>query len=380
MNFWASKRLRCDTDEQVSIRQTFVQDLLKLLDVAPGNVRILSQHTKSPLSRARFASSSYYQSQAKALDPGAILIESLPLHKMSRISARLILNNIAAAFPELRVFRVNQELILIASAETIKLKPLKDEKFSPESILGKEEWIPRAGFKDAYGRTYGHTVNKLALFYWGLRDAYNRSLTSVDQILGTPDEWRWSLIYSRHSLLAEYIQQNGGNINLAKIIQAGCGHGKIDLVEPNWRYLRTPCRDALVGAIAADPSATPQHLQREFGWLTDFKNPDTASALPNAHQSLQEVLDQIYWFAQMDSIFLRLSPKRLIWQTSKCYSTPSPKHLFCRSELVRTLSYCGYFDLANKELLALERDGGLRLDRKTTADLKSYLAAAKAVR
>ena len=377
LNLWAGLRL-ADPQEirNKKITEEFIEGLLALTGIPQDRARISGHMLSDPLSRARFASIAYYQNQAVKLAGGAPFIQILPLSRMSRTSLRLILNNITSAFPNLRIFKVGPHLVLLASVTPLTLSPSTAASgHSAESILGREQWLPRSGFSDAYGRSF----NSAALFYWGLRDAYYKSQTSADLILGTPDEWRWSLIYSRSSLLAEHIQ-SGATFDLQRVIQTACGSGKLDLIEPNWRFLRTPCRDALVAAIAIDPSTTPRHLQHEFIWLRDFIDLKTASAFPSSDQNLQEVLDHIYWFAQLDSIFMPLSPKRLIWQCSKCYTAPSPEHLFCRAELVRTLSYTGHLDFAEKELNSLRQDAGIRLDRKTITDLKSYLGAARSVR
>ena len=114
--------------------------------------------------------------------------------------------------------------------------------------------------------------------------------------------------------------------------------------------------------------------------MRNFRNPATASAFPDAGQSLQDLIDQIYWFAQLDSVFLPLSPKRLIWSLAKCFSLPSPDLLFCRRELVRTLSYTGHFEAAAEQLKALERDGREKLPARDLRDLRLYLESARRVR
>jgi len=377
VNFWAGRRLVSQPDsKRREFIRNFISNLTALTGVHENQIHSPLQEFSDPLSRARYGSRSFYLSQAAALSPRGIFMQSLPLERFSRVSARLVLNNIAAGFPYLRVFRIGEDLMLCASLHPLQLireHALKGD--SAEEVLAREEWLPRQGFYD----TYGETWNKITLFYWGLRDAFDHNRTTTDQILATPDEWRWSLIYSKKTLLATYVGQSVDKFKLQKIIRSSCPTGRVDLIEPNWRYLRTPCRDALVAAIAADSSNTPQNLQREFAWLRDFINPGTASSLPNSQDSLQEVLDRIYWFAQLDSIFLPLSPKRLIWQSSKCYTAPSPEYFFCRAELVRTLSYTGYFKEAERELEALEKEGGMRLHEKMLSDLKSYLAAARHV-
>jgi hypothetical protein len=372
--------------------QALNMDQLGAADQSFGQIMILPA-AKGIWGQSRRYSAEFCRLVRDKLGPQGLGVFYVPLSRLSRQSTVLILRSIASAFPSSRIFKAGQDMIVLAGMEDIPEAALKgaEQRLSEPrrqdamqslgletlpQTLALEAWLPRKSFED--GSAQAPTRCSLALSL--LRDRIHGRSTAVDEILATPDEWRWSLIYSKQSLLARYLKANPAGISLAKIMLASCGSSQLGLIEPNWRYLHTACRDSMLAVLTQDAANTPKHLEKEFSWVRNFLNPETASAFPNAQEKLQAVIDEIYLFAQFDSIFLPLSPKRLIWRASNCYISNSPDHLFCRAELVKSLSYTGYFDQAQHELEALKRDDANRLWDKELKKLSGYLDAARSVK
>ena len=73
--------------------------------------------------------------------------------------------------------------------------------------------------------------------------------------------------------------------------------------------------------------------------------------------TVKDALQAIRFFGEYDSIFLPLSPERLIKQVSICFETATVHTYVCRAKLIETLGQTGRGELAGKYYERLIRSG-----------------------
>ena len=73
--------------------------------------------------------------------------------------------------------------------------------------------------------------------------------------------------------------------------------------------------------------------------------------------TVKDAYQAIRLFGEYDSIFLPLSPERLIKQVSICFETATVRAYVCRSKLIETLGQTGRGELAGKYYERLIRSG-----------------------
>ena len=300
------------------------------------------------------------------LAPGGIAAVWLPLTGLSNHAAAVVLSTAAAVYPALSVFTYDKSLIILGSAEPLgaaHLRRLEERSLapnvhpelaqiglgSPELIAALEAWLPQHSFREQPL----HTQDLPRLGYYAARDFFMEREAAIETMLPRPDDWAYSLMYSQRSLLG-LLAQRGVALPLQEIVRTSCGGLRVNLVEPNWRFIRTVCRDAIVALIAEGRAPAPEYLGGEFAWLAKFRNGQDTNAVLS--KSIPRAIEEIGLFAQFDSIFNPLSSKRLLWNSAHCFSGRDKESFTCREYLIKALSRGGRLEEAAQQLSFLRRD------------------------
>jgi len=348
---------------------------------------VVSQPSNPWLSgTGRLFSEEMYELVKERLTERGVFVQWISTRGLSVDTVRLVMNTFVSVFPSVRVFQQGDGVIILGGKKPIGAEALAvlTERFSepsvnedlksigihsPEVLLALEVWLPPRVFRGIYK----NTVHSPRLSYWAGKDFFMDRSSVIEDIVADPSEWRWALNYSRKSLLGHWVNLYGEVENLRRVAETGCGSLKVKLVEPNWRYSRTVCRDALLALMVRGDAESPTHLKDEMKWIGEFQDDSFHFVRTPRQKNAEHALKEIDLFAQFHSIFLPLSPKKLLWRVSHCYAEHSPENLDCRSQLINTLAYAGFTDIAMQELKRLKRDAGTRIKEEKLVRLDLYV-------
>lgn len=335
----------------------------------------------------RLYSVDFYRMALQNLAPQGIFLQWFGVHALSRDTTASILSSFGSVFPETRYFQIGNDIVMLGSNNEIGASALgraearmREVPISTaltdlgiptlDALLGFELWVPRATVASA--RT--NTLNNPRLAFDAGRDFFQGKFTNGDMLANSPQSQVEVLADSRTSLLANLDLLRNGETNLVQVAQTACGGASIRLVEPAWRYQRTPCREAAVALIARGKAAIPANLYREVAWLEDFTGANDQGVTAWQERDLDDARESITFFAELDSIFIPLSEKRLLWRVAHCYRDNSEENLACRAQLIRALAYTGYTRIAQSELTAL---GEVTPDRAQWAKLEEFVSQSQ---
>lgn len=291
----------------------------------------------------RLYSKEFYELAKQRMTEKGIFTQWISLWGLSTDSARLILTTLAESFPHLRLFEFRGSIFILASKEKLKLSSTIKERFenkaikkelaeigiaSPDILLSLERWIPSG----AYRGEEIQTLQSPVLAYRAGLDFFQDASTHLESLVRDPADWRWSRAYADISFLAEWLAADGTVPDLDRLIEASCGGEEVSLVEPVWRYTRSPCRDALVLKYARGEVPVPEHLNAEVQWLRYF------SALTGTEE-LQQGVPHAELYAQFDSVFIPLSEKVLLDAYDFCLTGNNEADLTCRRQMAKILIF-----------------------------------------
>ncbi len=345
------------------------KDAYRYLGATESRYRFIVSQPSNPWMAGieRLYTHEFYQLVKEKLLPDGVYVHWLPLHDLSAESIILILHTLHEVFPEVRIFKNGFDVILLGSNQPLKeaalaslssqftlprVKEDLDEIQIPsiQYLLGLEQWIS----PELYDKGSIHTLLRPRLSTLARRDFFLNKTAQLQLALTPPSDWYLNRIYAQNSLLRIWLTSSHEPLEVKNLLAAGCGGIKIQLIEPNWRYLRSVCRDAAIAAFLMKDVQPPAHIGGEIAWLKEFYSESGTS--PMADKKSEDVRKDIALFMQFDSPLVKLSEKKLLWRASPCFRDNSEANLMCRYELIHALISTARFDEATRQLKTLERD------------------------
>ena len=235
--------------------------------------------------------------------------------------------------------------------------------------MSLQQWAPAKLFKTKIK----HSIHKPKLAFKAGLDFFKNNNAQLASLVFTPEEKVLAFKASKKSLLASWILDNKDNFNLISVIEASCGGTNVSLIEPSWRTTRTPCRDAIVAAFVRDQAQTVPNITKDVSWVKKFLEEDSYILPGQVTAPIQTAMKEVRRFSELESIFLPLSPKKLIWRASACFQQYSDLHLNCRAQLIQALGFTNHTELALSELEKLERDKRIALSAEKLKLLRKYV-------
>ena len=302
-------------------------------------------------------SQEFYEIIKSRLNDDGLFIQWISLWGLTPETVKIALQTLYKSFPELKVIAYDKSLMLLAkkslfTSEDVNFAKLNSSiteakqlletvgVFDFEQILAQERWIPKLPNSINY-----QSLDRPLLAYLASKDFYLDASTEIEAVI-TKDMWQDTLNASQSSLLKVWLTE--GNVPSQTLIMNACGGNKINLVEPDWRYFRTPCRDGLIYLMSKDIIKTPELLKPEIMWLKNFSDPNI-SITPAETISIAE--EDLTKFRQLHSVFNTLSTKRLKYRISKCYVKDDFNSLECRKKFISILNDLGLKTEAEREIL-----------------------------
>ena len=345
---------------------------------------IISQPSNPWMSGVeRLYAPEFYEAVKGSLDQGGVFMQWLALYGTSLDTVRMIVEGFQRSFNEVHIFATGNDVLLLGGLAPLSTTELA-EKFSttkiksdlisvdistPEALLSLEQWLPAKLFKTKSN----HSIHKPKLAFRAGKDFFTGKDTDLSSLVYTPEEKILSFKKSKETLLAKWIEQSDTPVDLVSVIKASCGGINVSLVEPSWRTTRSPCRDAIVAAFVSDNAQIVPNLEKDVNWAKNFIASDSYILPGQLSAPLRTAMKEIRRFSELESIFLPLSPKRLIWRASTCFKENSPEHVNCRAQLIQALSFTNHSKLARLELEKLERDKQIVLSDNQLQLLKKYV-------
>ena len=330
-------------------------------------------------------SKEFYQAVKQDLNSDGLFVQWLSLWGLAPESVATIIHTLKDSFADIRFFQIGESVILVASNTALRadnldqtLRRFNETKVrknletigitTPDLLFALETWIPA----EVFPPTRIHSLYTPVLSRQVIFDFYRDSRSTLESLLEHTSDWRWSLLHAKNSWLASYHNQHRDSVDVNQIKNVSCGHGNIELVEPDWRYIRSVCRDSLIASMALRQHPLPDRLEQEFLWLKNFQQ-KSPSMQP---QTVADTVANIQLFTQFYSIFLDLSAEHLVYQTSPCFRENTAASLQCRTQLVHALIYTGHLTSAQEQLGLLLRDADSTLSTTTLKETQQYLAQA----
>ena len=302
----------------------------------------------------RLNTAEFFSAVREALSPGGLYVHWFPIYDTSAETLQLALDNLAGAFDEIQLFRSGNDLVALAWLDSSPPDALETaaERFETPSakaelesigirsfgaILAREVWLPLNTGED--GQTNSLFRNRLG--YLAAKDFFFGRIAPIDQLVSTREDVANVSRRSVHSLFARYLTGSLAGEPGEQLVVDTCGDSKVQLVEPSWRMVRSPCRELLLrgmieGWLPIPNGAEPQILLARR-WIK------AATDLPPS--SVEEAERETEMFLELYSGALPLDSRRLRENLHWCLTLGLPAGQICARHIAQTL-----------ELLGLPRD------------------------
>ncbi|MCB0320273.1 MAG: hypothetical protein KDD60_05050, partial [Bdellovibrionales bacterium] len=318
----------------------------------------------------RLYSVEFFQLVKKRLAANGTFVTWLAQQSLGETALDTILHSAQKEFPKIHIFQFGGDYLLLL--RTQNFPAINDESLSQRFIkanlqrydihsllelLSHEVWI----HPNEIPPTNEQTLYQPRLSILGAKDFFTEATTDILSSLALHEKWYIRLFGARHTMFSQALQKTTVpelQSVLPRILRQSCGDRQVQLIEPTWRTERTPCRDAVIAAMAFDLTATPTALQSDILWAKDFLQGHATTAT--------EVTTELARFALLDSPFLNLSPSTLINRLSSCFASYNTS---CITQVSRTLSLTGHFKEARYVASKLKH----RISAQNFTTLENYL-------
>ncbi len=377
-----------DVSKNPLIQQIPRDGLRHLVDSNKTYDMILAQPSNPWMSGIeRLYSSEFYSAAKQHLSPKGVFVQWISLWGLSNHSISLIFNTFADSFENFKVLRSGESVFLISSPSPFsKIDWTKvEQRFavpavkadlanlgitSLDVLLAFEEWFPRS----IYEGPLRNTLLYPKLAYSAGVDFFKDARTTLDGLLHKPADWRNNLQIARRGLLAEWFAATSSAPDLARVSEASCGTGTVEMAEPGWRYMRTACRDSLVARMLKEQIDIPENMQTDIQWVKYFQSLSSQSTSPDPMSAIKE----IELFTQMDSIFVALDADLLVSRSQICFEDNQQGGAECQLMLVNALIFTGHLDLAELSLQRFEKNfGEVEAVAEANQQIRQYLKESR---
>ena len=271
----------------------------------------------------------YYNHVYKNLDDEGTFIQWIGLSDISSQAIKIAMNTFTKTFSNSKYMLFGKTLLMLGKKRAFDISDLeqaeqriKKLKNIPEfnfieinnvsEFLLNEIWIP----KEAFNSTPTQSIDKPKLSYLAGKDYFKSTKFNSSSLINDSAK-KTSLKNSLQSLTSLWSLKGNDKTPVAKlllVLKNRCGIKNIKLIEPEWRYSRSVCREVLIELMKSKRIKTPKLLQKDFAWLENFKN----ETLLKSQSTKQSKID-ISRFASFYSVFDRLDLSKLEQRIQNCF-------------------------------------------------------------
>ena len=318
----------------------------------------------------RLFSLEFYEIVKGKLEKDGVYAQWVQTHNISSRTLGIITNTFASVFPFVRLFKAGSAILLIGSKASLNDRHLKnvERRFripsvaeelrsvnvtGPESLLALELWLP----VEYFAGTEYHSLERPKLAFLAGKESFYGDDLRLNDIMKKRSTRPWVRLGSENTLLARWMSQKPEaqieTIKRALPVLYGSKNVNFSLgwKKKNRRFRMAMLRLALEGELDSNGQVPERMLSGLKQLLEDVvKEVEPYGTVKDAYQAIR-------FFGENDSIFLPLSPERLIKQVSICFETATGNAYVCRSQLIEALTQTGRGELAEKYYEQLLRSG-----------------------
>ncbi|MBW1802670.1 MAG: hypothetical protein JRJ85_18290 [Deltaproteobacteria bacterium] len=318
----------------------------------------------------RLFSREFYDIVSRKLEKDGIYAQWVQTYDISLNTTGMIVNTFAAVFPFVRLFETGTDLLLIGSKTPLQGRHLKnvERRFripsvarelggidvaGPESLFALELGLPAAYFAE---RGY-HSLEHPKLAFQGGKERFFGDSVEMNDIMKQRAAGPWVRLGSENPLLAPWmsLRTEARVETIKRALPTLCGSKNVRF-SPGWNRKRRQCRSAMMRLALEgelDPGGhVPERMLTELRQLMEDRGGD-----PEPYGTVRDAYEVIKLFGEYDSIFLPLSPERLIDRVDLCFETKTEDAYICRSQLIESLAKTGNSKLARESYERLLKSG-----------------------
>jgi len=328
-----------------------VGDAFRVLGSDQGKYGLIISQPSNPWVTGveRLYSQEFFNLVVNRLDEGGIYAQWVQLYSISEKTIDLMLNTFSSVFSHIRLFKLNNDLIILGSLTPLEVKSLdhffhnffedpirKDFEsinyFYPEEVLALERTIPTKLFWE--NRVHSLLVPKLA--FWAGRDFFTGPTGLVHSKLEKNHAKPWFHSKYQKSLLNIWVNNFQANpiASMKNYARFTCQKKDLQFF-PHWEGSPVPCPQVLMGLAMAGEITTPEANLKDSDWrLLNVLKQKKEDPL-----SIEEVLGALGLFLRFDSVFLPLDESFLPRIAKPCLENRGQQAIQCRLVLIEVLAF-----------------------------------------
>ena len=366
-----------------------IHDAYRALATKENSYAIIVSEPSNPWVTGveRLFATEFYELVKSKLDDKGVYAQWFHAYSISEPTLGLVLNTFGSAFPEVRVFAVDSDLILLGSKtpfteeNILKLsermrradirKDLNEVSMgTPISALALEQWVDT----DAFSKSGIQTLDFPQLAYAAGKDFFSGAVVDINLIMLSKNQ-AWTSTAGRKSLLSKFIGDQSPTLDeLREAYRVYCSEG----FKVSNNYEDNSSRACATTAAALSIALNqPLPLPLTVEDLSTLKALVTQTVTPEDIQSISQAKNLAFLFKDLRSPFLQLKPAGLETARSICEKENSDAARECLLEISLAFAYHGFFEQASKTIASLESQGDPEI---TTRAKKQLEFAAKVSR
>jgi spermidine synthase len=318
----------------------------------------------------RLFSQEFYEIVKGKLEKDGIYAQWVQTYNISPRTLGIVINTFASAFPFVRLFRAGSDILLIGSKASLNVRHFKnvERRFripsvaeelrsinvtGPESLLALEMWLP----VEYFAGTEYHSLERPKLAFLSGKDRFYGDDLRVNDIMKKRSTRHWVRLGAENTLLAQWMSQKpeAEIESIKRALPVLCESKNVSF-SPGWEKKSRRCRMAMLRlALEGELDSNGLVPERMLSGLKQLLEDVVQEVEP--YGTVIDAYQAIQFFSEYDSIFLPLSPERLIEQVSICFETATGNAYICRSQLIEALNQTGRGELAGKYYEQLLRSG-----------------------
>ncbi len=289
--------------------------------------------------------SEFYKHLANSLEKNGLFIQWISLSDISTSTCKVAINTFSSSFNSSYFLVFGKTLLMLGKNESFRIEDLEKADLKIKELKQKEEFnfmevskIDELLFNELWVSKNSNktqviqTIDKPKLSYKAGIDYYLAAKFNSEDIIdeNLKTETLKNSLKSLNALWTEKNQHQISNSQLFQVLKNRCNIKNIKLIEPEWRYSRSICREVLIELMKANKTKIPSILKKDFDWLNKFK---TKQLNPNSNTAASRL--EISRFASFYSVFDRISLSELRNRIDNCYKQGDTK---CQSMFERLKS------------------------------------------
>lgn len=377
-----------------------VGDAYRLLAASHHRYNVIISEPSNPWVTGveRLFAKEFYEIVKAKLESDGIYMQWIHDYSLSNEAVGLVFRTFSSSFPNVRIFRTNQDIVMLGSMKELgedavdalfqryeSNEPVRQSLAqvaiaNAAELFGLEIWASKEQFQEYQIQT----LEFPRLAYMAGVDFFLNNDAELGMMFNDVSDRLWSRAAARRSLIYILMRQAKDPTSVLKsYIRAACDVNQPGFVE-GWTERFDNCKTALVALAIDEKLEYPENgpAENKMETLRRLRETDSTpdlsewmslvpSVTPDSAESFFEL------FEAYDSIFASLSVEKLLVISVPCLNGITREALLCRAHLVRTLAVTGYPKLANEVLADLKKEHANKLEPQDIRFVEKLVEAAE---